>query len=104
MLGATKPESRSCPAVFSDRVAASFAGFVGGAVSAAEVQRGRSPFADRLGEEIASPQLRIADDGTDPGERVTPPVVELFDAGINLTRGRLVLPRHALLGPDFAGP
>ncbi|HSD23524.1 MAG TPA: DNA gyrase modulator, partial [Solirubrobacterales bacterium] len=38
MLGATKPESRTCPVVLSDRVAASFAGFVGGAVSADEVQ------------------------------------------------------------------
>ena len=86
MLGATKPESRSCPAVFSDRVAASFAGFVGGAVSADEVQRGRSPFADRLGEEIAAPQLRIADDGTDPGGLATAP----FD-GEGIARGRTAL-------------
>jgi PmbA protein len=86
MLGATKPESRSCPAVFSDRVAASFAGFVGGAVSAGEVQRGRSPFADRLGEEIASPQLRIADDGTDPGGLASAP----FD-GEGIARGRTAL-------------
>jgi PmbA protein len=86
MLGATKPESRTCPVVFSDRVAASFAGFVGGAVSADEVQRGRSPFADRLGEEIASAALRIADDGTDPGGLASAP----FDAE-GIARGRTAL-------------
>jgi PmbA protein len=73
MLGATKPESRTCPVVLSDRVAASFAGFIGGALSADEVQRGRSPFADRLGDEVASTALRVADDGTDPGGLASAP-------------------------------
>jgi PmbA protein len=86
MLGATKPESRTCPVVLSDRVAASFAGFVGGAVSADEVQRGRSPFADRLGDELVSPALRIADDGTDPGGLASAP----FD-GEGTPRGRTPL-------------
>jgi PmbA protein len=86
MLGATKPESRTCPVVLSDRVAASFAGFIGGAVSADEVQRGRSPFADRLGDEVASAQLRIADDGTDPGGLASAP----FD-GEGTPRGRTPL-------------
>src|SRR5262249_42678286 len=67
MLGATKPESRSCPVVLSERVTASFVGFIGGALSADEVQRGRSPFADRLGEKLASEALVLADDGRDPG-------------------------------------
>ena len=48
-------------------VAASFVGFVGGMLSADAVQRGRSLFADKLGDEIATPVLRVADDGTDPG-------------------------------------
>jgi PmbA protein len=86
MLGATKPGSRTCPVVLSDRVAASFAGFVGGAVSADEVQRGRSPFADRLGDVLASPALRIADDGTDPGGLSSAP----FD-GEGTPRGRTPL-------------
>jgi PmbA protein len=73
MLGATKPASRTCPVVLSDRVAASFAGFIGGALSADEVQRGRSPFADRLGDEVASTALRVADDGTDPGGLASAP-------------------------------
>jgi PmbA protein len=86
MLGATKPESRTCPVVLSDRVAASFAGFIGGALSADEVQRGRSPFADRLGEELASTALRIADDGIDPGGLSSAP----FD-GEGTPRGRTPL-------------
>jgi PmbA protein len=86
MLGATKPESRTCPVVLSDRVAASFAGFIGGALCADEVQRGRSPFADRLGDELASTALRIADDGTDPGGLASAP----FD-GEGTPRGRTPL-------------
>jgi PmbA protein len=73
MLGATKPDSRTCPVVLSERVTASFAGFIGGALSADEVQRGRSPFAERLGEELASEALVLADDGTDPGGLASAP-------------------------------
>jgi PmbA protein len=86
MLGAGKPESRSCPVVLSDRVAASFAGFIGGALCADEVQRGRSPFADRLGEELASPALGLVDDGLDPGGLASSP----FD-GEGIPRGRTPL-------------
>jgi PmbA protein len=66
MLGATKPKSRSCPVVLSERVTASFAGFIGGALCADDVQRGRSPFADRLGDDLASTAYVLADDGVDP--------------------------------------
>jgi PmbA protein len=43
-------------------------------VAADDVQRGRSPFADRIGEEIATPQLRLTDDGLDPGGLRSSPV------------------------------
>jgi PmbA protein len=86
MLGASKPRSRSCPVVFSDRVAASFAGLVGGSLSADEVQRGRSPFAGRLGDELASPALALVDDGVDPGGLASAP----FD-GEGTPRGRTPL-------------
>ncbi len=59
LLGAEKPASRSCPVVLDPTVAASFAGFVGGVLCADSIQRGRSPFAGRLGEEIASPALAL---------------------------------------------
>jgi PmbA protein len=67
MIGASKPVSRSCPVVFDPTVAASFAGLIGGALGAAAVQRGRSPFAGRLGEDLASEALALYDDGLDPG-------------------------------------
>ncbi|HMA28188.1 MAG: TldD/PmbA family protein [Solirubrobacterales bacterium] len=73
MLGASKPGSRTCPVVLSERVTASFAGFIGGALCADAVQRGRSPFADRLGEELASPAYVLADDGLDPGGLASAP-------------------------------
>ena len=92
MLGATKPQSRTCPVVLSERVSASFAGFIGGALCADEVQRGRSPFADRLGEELASSALVLADDGTDPGGLASAP----FD-GEGTPRGRTPLLRDGKL-------
>ena len=50
MIGAGKPDSRSCPVVLDPTVAASFVGLVGGVLGADAVQRGRSPFAERLGD------------------------------------------------------
>ena len=66
MIGAGKPASRSCPVVLDETVAASFAGLIGGGLSAKAVQRGRSPFAARLGEEVASLAFALHDDGRDP--------------------------------------
>jgi PmbA protein len=65
LLGAAKPASRTCPVVLDETVAASFFGFIGGLLCADAVQRGRSPFAGRLGEEIASAALTITDDALD---------------------------------------
>jgi PmbA protein len=73
MIGASKPVSRSCPVVLDPTVAASFAGLIGGALSAAAVQRGRSPFAGRLGEKLASEALVLHDDGRDPGGSASAP-------------------------------
>jgi PmbA protein len=66
LLGARKPASRTCPVVLDPIVAASFIGFIGGTLCADAVQRGRSPFADKLGEAIGSAALTVADDPTDP--------------------------------------
>src|SRR5215207_5806712 len=66
LLGATKPQSRTCPVVLDETVAASFIGFIGGVLCADAVQRGRSPFAGRLGDEIAAAALTLTDDGLDP--------------------------------------
>src|SRR5204863_757631 len=66
LLGATKPASRTCPVILDPIVAASFVGFIGGTMCADAVQRGRSPFAGRLGESVASAALTIYDHGIDP--------------------------------------
>ena len=63
--GARQPESRRCPVVLDAFVAASFVGFIGSMLSADAVQRGRSLFAGREGDEVADPALALADDGTD---------------------------------------
>jgi PmbA protein len=65
LVGARQPESRRCPVVLDAFVAASFMGFIGSMLSADAVQRGRSLFAGREGEDVADPALRLADDGTD---------------------------------------
>jgi PmbA protein len=67
LVGARQPESRRCPVVLDAFVAASFIGFIGSMLSADAVQRGRSLFADREGDEIADATLALADDATDPG-------------------------------------
>jgi PmbA protein len=66
LVGARQPASRRCPVVLDSFVAASFIGFIGSMLSADAVQRGRSLFAEREGDEVAHPALRLADDGTDP--------------------------------------
>jgi PmbA protein len=73
MIGATKPDSRSCPVVLDPTVAASFAGLIGGALGAHAVQRGRSPFAGCLGDEVASDVFVLHDDGRDPGGSASAP-------------------------------
>jgi PmbA protein len=66
MIGAGKPESRSCPVVLDPTVAASFVGLIGGGLGAKAVQRGRSPLAGRLEEEVASEAFALHDDGREP--------------------------------------
>ena len=87
MIGAGKPDSRACPVVLDTTVAASFAGLIGGTLGADGVQRGRSPFADLLGEEVASEALVLTDDGLDPEGLASSP----FDGeGIPRRRNELI--------------
>ncbi len=66
MIGAGKPTSRSCPVLLDPTVASSFVSLLGNALAASAVQRGRSPLAGRLGEEVASEAFALHDDGLDP--------------------------------------
>lgn len=66
MLGAVKPASMKCTAVFDPRSAATLLSIIGGACSGEAVVRGRSFFANRIGEMVGSPLLTLLDDPTDP--------------------------------------
>ncbi len=74
MVGSSKPASRRCPVVLDPTVAASFVGLLAKAVGADAVQRGRSPLAARLGEEVASEAFVLDDDGLDPRGFAAAPV------------------------------
>ena len=82
LTGARQGQSRRCPVVLDAFVAASFAGFIGSMTSADAVQRGRSLFAGREGEEVAQPSFALLDDGRDPGGPSSAP----FDGEGSATR------------------
>ena len=73
LVGARQVEGKRCPVVLDTFVAASFAGFIGGMLSADAVQRGRSLFADREGDEVAGTEFVLVDDGTHPDGPSTAP-------------------------------
>ena len=64
LLGATKPASARVPVVLEPRLALTLLGIVAAMLSAEAVQKGRSPFADRVGDQIASPLVNLLDDPT----------------------------------------
>jgi PmbA protein len=63
MLGAAKPPTRSIPVVFDRMVAPSLLGVLAAGLSAEEVQKGRSLFADKLGQRVGAAGLQLVDDG-----------------------------------------
>ena len=65
MLGATQPRSERLAIVLEPRLAASVLGIIGGTLSGEAVAKGRSPFADRVGEAVAATSFTLFDDPTD---------------------------------------
>jgi PmbA protein len=63
MLGATKPETRRVPVLLDPFAASSFLGVLAGALSAEAVQKGRSLFADLVGETVGAEAFTLVDDG-----------------------------------------
>jgi PmbA protein len=93
MLGATKPPSGRLTIVLDPWVTAQLLGIVAGTLGAEEVVKGRSLFADRVGEQVASPLLTVVEDPTDARSWSATPVdaeglatrrVPLVDAGVLL--------------------
>jgi len=65
MLGATKPKSDRLTVVLDPWVSAQLLGIVAGTLSAEEVVKGRSLFAERVGEDVAMPAFTLVEDATD---------------------------------------
>jgi PmbA protein len=65
LFGARPVASQRLAVVLEPRLAASIVGLLGGTLTGDRVAKGRSPFADRVGEQIAVPGLTLVDDPTD---------------------------------------
>ena len=65
LLGAVKPASKRTTVVLDPMVTAQFLGIIGSTLNGENVVKGRSMFANRLGEDVASSIITLIDDPTD---------------------------------------
>jgi PmbA protein len=66
LLGATKPQSKRTTVVLDPYVTAQFLRVLSSSFSGENVQKGRSFFAERMGEAVANPIITLIDDPTNP--------------------------------------
>lgn len=66
LLGAGQIPSQRAPVIFKPEVGAQILDVIGDALTAEAIQKKRSPFAQKLGEVVASPQVTLVDDGLLP--------------------------------------
>jgi PmbA protein len=66
LLGAIKPPSKRVTVVLDPYVTAQFLGVLSSALNGENVIKGRSLFANRVGESVASPLFTLVDDPTNP--------------------------------------
>jgi PmbA protein len=66
LLGAVKPPSKRITVVLDPFVTAQFLGVLSSALNGENVAKGRSLFANRVGEAVASPLFTLVDDPTNP--------------------------------------
>lgn len=92
LLGARTAKTCTVPVVFDPYVAVDIVGLLGPALTAEAVQRGRSLFAEKIGEQVASGDVNLVDDGTYSGGVGTAP----FD-GEGVPSGRTVLVEGGVL-------
>jgi len=92
LLGATKPDSRRVTVVLDPEVTSSFLSVLGSTLSGEAVLKGRSLFANRIGEEVAASGVTLIDDPSDPSAFGAEP----YD-GEGLARRRTVLVEQGLL-------
>lgn len=87
LLGATQPETRRLTVVLDPHVTGAFLGLISRMMVGDAVLKGRSPFADRLGEPVAAPALDLLDDPTDPE---SPGIGRHDGEGLATRRNRLI--------------
>ncbi|HYO60638.1 MAG TPA: TldD/PmbA family protein, partial [Actinomycetota bacterium] len=63
ILGAKKIPSARMPVVFDPYTSGQFLGVLAAALTGEAVQKGRSLFAGKIGEQVAAPELSLIDDG-----------------------------------------
>ncbi|HEX9258952.1 MAG TPA: TldD/PmbA family protein [Acidimicrobiales bacterium] len=73
-LGATKPASRRVTVVFDTFVTSQLLSVLSSTLTGDAVLKGRSLFAERLGEDVASPLLTLVDDATNPAAFTASPL------------------------------
>lgn len=66
MVGATKPATASVDLVLDPHLSATILGLVSGTLTGDRVLKGRSPFVDRVGKQVAAAGLTLVDDATNP--------------------------------------
>jgi PmbA protein len=66
LIGSKKPESRRTTIVLDPWMAANLLSVIGSTLTGETVLKGRSLFADRVGDVVAAPVFTLADDPTDP--------------------------------------
>ncbi len=66
LLGAKQAPTERLTIVLDPYVAAQFIGIISSTLNGEMVLKGRSPFADRVGEAVAATQVTLVDDPTDP--------------------------------------
>ncbi|BAF59340.1 predicted Zn-dependent protease and their inactivated homologs [Pelotomaculum thermopropionicum SI] len=92
MLGAAPVTTRRVAVVLDPFVATGFLGLLGPALTGEAVQKGRSLFARKVGERVASDKITITDDGAMPGGIASAP----FD-GEGVPTSRTVLIEKGIL-------
>ncbi len=66
LIGATKPSTAKVTVVFDPFVSAQLLGIIGSTLNGEAVLKGRSLFANRLGEDVAAGVVTLVDDPTNP--------------------------------------
>jgi PmbA protein len=93
LLGATKPSTARLTVVLAPFVTAQLLDIIGSTLSGDAVLKGRSLFADRLGEQVAHPSVTLVDD---------PTLIEAFTASQVDAEG-LATRRNVLIGEGRLG-